>query len=257
MRLTSQLAVAATSSRTMQATRVCSSGWPRSQSSPKASSSCMGVSRFEWKSGAVGADEDRRIDAHVVEADVPVQVRAGGAAGGAHLAEHLAARQALADADIHLGQVAEHADQSLAVVDEHRAAVEEVVADQDHLAGGRRAHRCTGRSGEVQAGMRVALLAIEEAAQAERRGQAAFHRSVEMQVARLERTEAPIGFLLLGQLATDARQGLRAGADLLPVLQGDVLLAIGALLHLEVSWLAVDQQGLAAGRGLQRHADDG
>ena len=41
MRLTSQLAIAATSSRPTQAARVCSSGWPRSQSSPKASSSCM------------------------------------------------------------------------------------------------------------------------------------------------------------------------------------------------------------------------
>ncbi|MNQ90456.1 hypothetical protein D3C85_1057990 [compost metagenome] len=63
-----------------------------------------------------------------------MQVRPGGAAGGADLAEHGAARQLVADFDADLRQVAEHADQPLAVVDEHGLAVEEVVADQDHLA---------------------------------------------------------------------------------------------------------------------------
>ena len=37
-------------------------------------------------SGFVGTDEDRRIDTGVVQADVPVQVRAGGTAGRADLA---------------------------------------------------------------------------------------------------------------------------------------------------------------------------
>jgi hypothetical protein len=40
----------------------------------------------------------------------------------------------LADLHIDFRHVAEHADEALAMVDKHRVAVEEVVADQDHLA---------------------------------------------------------------------------------------------------------------------------
>src|SRR5690606_2246090 len=124
MRLTSQLATQASSSRPAQAARVCSSGWPRSQSRLEASSSCMSVSRKTADSGPVGADENRGVDAHVVQADVPVQVRAGGTPGAAHLAQHLAALQALPHRDIDGREVAEHADQPPAVIDEHRLAVE-------------------------------------------------------------------------------------------------------------------------------------
>ncbi len=71
------------------------------------------------------------------------------------------------------------------MVDEHRIAVEEVVADQDHLASGRRLDGGAGPHREVEAGVGVALLAVEEAAQPERAGERALDRLVEQQVARL------------------------------------------------------------------------
>ena len=46
------------------------------------------------------ADKNRRVDPCVVQADVPVHVRAGGAAGGADPAEYGAAGQLLAEAHV-------------------------------------------------------------------------------------------------------------------------------------------------------------
>src|SRR3990167_9658562 len=102
------------------------------------------------------ADKNRRVDARVVQADVPVHVRAGGAAGGADPAEYGAACQLLAEAHVGFRQVTEHADKALAVVDEHRIAVKEVVTDQRYLAGGRCLDRCASGHGKVQARMGVA-----------------------------------------------------------------------------------------------------
>ncbi|MNN38874.1 hypothetical protein D3C81_1528900 [compost metagenome] len=61
-----------------------------------------GASVRALDSGLERADEDARVDPGVVEADVPVQVRPGGAAGGADLAEYGAARQLVADFDADL-----------------------------------------------------------------------------------------------------------------------------------------------------------
>src|SRR5690606_738272 len=130
-------------------------------------------------SGREGADENARIDAGVVKTDIPVQMWARGAAGGTDLAKDVAARQLVADLYADVREMAEHADQSLAVVDKDRLAVEEVVAGEDDLAGGRCLDRRAGWRGEVQAGMRIALLIVEKAAQAKRRGQRAVHRPVE------------------------------------------------------------------------------
>src|SRR5690606_17634375 len=119
-------------------------------------------------SGFGRADESRRVDTRIVEADVPVRVRPDGATGGTDLAEDFGTTELLDDLHIDLREVTEHADQPLAMVDEHRLAIEEVVAGENHLAGGRRLDRCAGLGGEIQPRMRIAFFTVEEAAQAER-----------------------------------------------------------------------------------------
>ena len=78
-------------------------------------------------------------------------MRPGRAPCGADFADHATARQLLADLHVDLRHMAKHADKALAVVDEHRIAIEEVVTDQDHLAGGRGLDWRTAGYGEVQA----------------------------------------------------------------------------------------------------------
>ncbi|MNV77592.1 hypothetical protein D3C71_1710290 [compost metagenome] len=78
-----------------------------------------------------------------------MHVRSGGAAGGADLTDDTAAGQLLADLHVDFRHVAEHADKALTVVDEYRVAVEEVVADQDHLAACRGLDRGAGGYREV------------------------------------------------------------------------------------------------------------
>ncbi|MNT70225.1 hypothetical protein D3C72_2085870 [compost metagenome] len=80
-----------------------------------------------------------------------MHVRSGRAAGRADFADHVTTGQWLPHLHVDFRHVAEHADKALAMVDEHRVAIEEVVADQDHLAGGRGLDWRTAGYGEVQA----------------------------------------------------------------------------------------------------------
>src|SRR3569833_1500243 len=82
----------------------------------------------------VGREKQSRIDARVDEAHAPVQVWAGGAAGLADRADHVAARDVLARLHVDALHVAVHGHQALAVVDEHGVAVEEVIAGRDHAS---------------------------------------------------------------------------------------------------------------------------
>ncbi len=143
------------------------------------------------------------------------------------------------------------------MVDEHGLAVEEIVAGEYDLAGRRRLDRGAGLGGEIQARVRVALLAVEETAQAERRGQRAVHRAVEQQIARLAGAELPVGAVLLIQFTLDALEVCGVRVDLTLVLQGDVLRAIVAVANLEAGAAAIDLQLLGAGLCRQRDADDG
>ncbi|MNQ90455.1 hypothetical protein D3C85_1057980 [compost metagenome] len=106
--------------------------------------------------------------------------------------------------------------------------------------------------------MRVALLAVEEAAQAERAGQRPADRLVEQQVARLARAELAVGVGLYRQFALDARQVGGVGRDLLLVLQGDALFLVVAAADAEGQAAAVVHFELfAACLDRQRHADHG
>lgn len=117
-----------------------------------------------------GRQKKGGIDAGVVEAHAPVQVRAGGAPCHPHRADDRAARYPLAGLDGDTAQVAIHGDESLAMVDEYGVAIEEIIAGGDHRSVRRRAHRRTAGGGDVQAAVRIARLAVEKAPQPEGTG---------------------------------------------------------------------------------------
>src|SRR2546427_5562306 len=77
----------------------------------------------------------RGIDARVVEADRPVQVRAGHPTGLADRADSLAARDTGALGNIDAAQVVVHGDQSLAVVEDHGEPVEEIIRSEERRVG--------------------------------------------------------------------------------------------------------------------------
>ncbi len=143
------------------------------------------------------------------------------------------------------------------MVDEHRLAIEEVVAGENYLAGGRCLDRCAGLGGEIQPRMRIAFFTVEEAAQAERRGERTIDGFVEQQVAGLVGAEAPVGFGLFGQFPLDALEVVGVRVDLAFVLQGDVLGAVFARLDLEAALAAIDLDLLCAGLGRERDTEDG
>src|SRR5712671_668380 len=129
-------------------------------------------------------EEKRGIDPRVVEADRPVQVRAGDPAGVADRTDALAARNAGAFRDIDAAQVVVHGDQSLAVVEDHGEPVEEIVADLDHGARSRRGDRRSFRCGDVQAAVGLPRLVVEEAPQSEPAGNAACRGQIESEIRR-------------------------------------------------------------------------
>ena len=113
------------------------------------------------------AEEKFGIDRCVVENDRPVQMRAGDAAGGADGTKDFALFYRLTVAHVDPRQVHVGADQALAVVDENGIAVEEIVAGIGDDPIGRCLDRRPGADRHIQAGVRVARQAVENAAQAE------------------------------------------------------------------------------------------
>src|SRR5690606_14337604 len=97
-----------------------------------------------------GIDENGGVDARIVQADVPVQMRSRGPAGGADFAYYLPSLKLLASLDLELGQVAIHGDETLSVINEDGLAIEKIVShDGHHPVGGRLDRRTRGNS-EVQ-----------------------------------------------------------------------------------------------------------
>ncbi|GHJ05907.1 hypothetical protein TPA0907_02740 [Micromonospora humidisoli] len=83
--------------------------------------------------------------------------RAGGVAGGALVADHLADADPVSDGDLHAALVGVVGQVAVAVVDEDRDAVAVAdVAGLDDRAGGGGADRGAGRQGEVDAGVQGA-----------------------------------------------------------------------------------------------------
>ena len=96
-----------------------------------------------------------------------MQVGAGDPAGGAGRADGFAFFYCLAGAYIGARKVHVGRDESLAVVDENGVAVEKLIADVGDDTIGRGGDRRAGADGDIEAGVRVARQAVEDAAQAE------------------------------------------------------------------------------------------
>ena len=96
-----------------------------------------------------------------------MQVRTGRAAGHADRADARPGGEPLPGLDVDGAQMAVHADQAAAVIDEHRIAVEKKLARVDDRAGDGHYHRRAGRGRNVHAAVRIARLAVEYAAHAE------------------------------------------------------------------------------------------
>jgi len=85
-----------------------------------------------------------------------VQVRTGHSTSSANLADGLPGFHLVPSLHGECRQVAVDRDESLAVIDDHIVAVEEVIADIDDHAVRRRPDRCAGGGGNVHARMRIA-----------------------------------------------------------------------------------------------------
>ena len=92
---------------------------------------------------------------------------AGNASRLTDLADDITAVDRLAFVDEDLLEVTVHRDQSLAVIDEHAVAVEEVLAHVNNATVGRCMDERPGWRRDVHAAVGFARLAVEEAAQAE------------------------------------------------------------------------------------------
>ena len=188
-------------------------------------------------------------------------MRAGHAAGRAHLAEGVAGLELVAHLAVHLAQVAVHGEQAAAVVEPDRAAVEEIVAHVDHAAGQRRDDGGARRCGDVHAAVRIAGLTIEDAAQAERAGAASRHRHAHVQIGGARKRFAERGHDLLLVVALALVAGVVFGREI-DGLGRDLEALLGVFLaaHLVVE-RARALVGLHAGvmlthGGRKRDADD-
>jgi hypothetical protein len=118
-----------------------------------------------------------------------MQVRTGHSPRRADVAQNFAALQVLTHVDADLRKVAVHRQQASAVIHDDIVAVEEVVAHIDHAAGEWRLDGRARRCGDVHAGVRIARLAVEHAAQSERTRTPARYRLIETQSRRCGRRE--------------------------------------------------------------------
>src|ERR1700733_11730371 len=94
-----------------------------------------------------------------------MQVWTGAPAGHADLADGLSALYSSADLYTDRAQVAVHREQPLAVIDDDGIAIEEIVAGIHDRAIPSCEYRCARGRGDVHAGMRIARLPVEHAAQ--------------------------------------------------------------------------------------------
>lgn len=76
--------------------------------------------------------EQVRIDAGVVQADAPVKVRSSNSPGLTHIPKILPLIDSLAYLNANAAHMAVHGDQSLAVINQHSIAIEEVITCGDN-----------------------------------------------------------------------------------------------------------------------------
>src|SRR6202035_4782869 len=127
---------------------------------------------------AAGVVEDvgEGVDGGAVEADFVVEVRAGGAAGAADAADRVAAVDALAGADVDLGEVAVAGGDAEAVREVDRLAVAAGRGGEHHQAVGGGEDGLAGGGGDVDPLVDAGTVGHGIAAGAEAAGQDAAHR---------------------------------------------------------------------------------
>src|SRR5262245_18836527 len=99
------------------------------------------------------AQEALRIDCFAVDPRLVMQMRSGGAAGRADLADDLAGLDRVADLGVDAGEVAIACRQAVAVVDLDHLAIAALPAGECHRSVRSCAHRVTGVAAHVDAGV--------------------------------------------------------------------------------------------------------
>jgi hypothetical protein len=190
-----------------------------------------------------------------------VQVRSGDPPGCAHQADRFPRRDFLAGFHIDAAQVTVHGDDALAVVEEHRVAVEEEVTDLEDAARRRRLNRRTRGGRNVHPTVWISGLAVEEPPQAETARALARHRGPHGELRDPVGRIRAEGGVDAHTLAGDALEVLCGRIDLTLVLYRQALL--GVLLfgyrELEAPRLALgghETSHIPAGQGIERNAND-
>ncbi len=155
-----------------------------------------------------------------------MEVRSGRSAGHSRRAQPLALGYGLAGQDIDAIEVAVHADQAVAVIDEDRPAVEEVVVNGKYRAVGIRPDGSAAWDGDVESGVRRAWLAIEESADAETPGQPPLRRQDEARVGIGGLAPVTLQALDGGNFTLDPRQVAGRQLNLAAVLHRDALFRV-------------------------------
>src|SRR5262249_36096040 len=101
-----------------------------------------------------GAQKSLRVDRLAIDAGLVVQMRPGGAAGRANLADDLAAVHRLADLDVDAGQVAVAGREAMAGLDFDHVSVAPLPAGEGHRAIGGGAYRLADVAAHVDAGVK-------------------------------------------------------------------------------------------------------
>src|SRR5690606_3427291 len=87
----------------------------------------------------------------IVQADIPMQMRARRPACGTNFCNHLATGNLLALANLKCGQMAIHGDQALSMIDKYGLAIEKIIGDDGYHAISGRFYRCTGGYCKIKA----------------------------------------------------------------------------------------------------------
>jgi hypothetical protein len=193
-------------------------------------------------------DEQFGIDHGAIEHHAPVQVRAGGATGHSRTSEPLPLGDRLAGRDLDRFEVAVHADQPVAVIDEDGFAVEEVIIDGEDDPVGVGLDRSAARRGDVESCVWRTRFAIEESTNAKAPAEPPLGRQDKARVgivAIVGFAPVTLEFLDGGDFAFDAGEIISRQLHLAAVLERDPLFRIALGVDAEN-----DLPGCCAGRCL-------
>ena len=162
-----------------------------------------------------------------------MQVGTGGSARSANQTNDLALFHCLSLTHERFAEMTVHGDQALAVIQKNSLAVVVQVIDERHLSSRWCANFGTGGCGNVQTAVRIARLAIEESAMTKQAAHPALKGLQEAVLWRLSVGERQVQGALPTALSPDTCELVWVWVDHFAVLERDVLLRIGLIVHLE------------------------